>query len=201
MIDHKELLRNVSEGNMEAFEKLFKEFNKKVFNTALSYIQNVEEAEEITQDVFIEIHHSASKFEGKSSVSTWIFRIAVNKALDHLRYKKRKKRFGFFINLFDPEEKNTAYDFPNYEHPGILLEKKEESKILFEAVEQLPEQQKTAFVMAIIEQIPQKEVAEIMNSSVKAVESLIQRAKVNLRKSLEKSLKPEGKPIKARQNL
>ena len=76
------------------------------------------------------------------------------------------------------------YDQPVFDHPGIKLEQKENARYLFEAIETLPDTQKTAFILAHIEELPQKDIADIMNMSVKAVESLLQRAKVNLRKKL-----------------
>ena len=86
--------------------------------------------------------------------------------------------------LFSRESGEPLHDKPNFEHPGIQLEQKEKSKYLFQAIETLPENQKTVFVLAHIEELPQKEIAAIMNISLKAVESLLQRAKVNLRKKL-----------------
>ena len=76
------------------------------------------------------------------------------------------------------------YSKPHFDHPGILLEQKEKARYLFEAIETLPENQKTVFVLAHVEELPQKDIAEIMDLSVKAVESLLQRAKGNLRKKL-----------------
>jgi len=86
--------------------------------------------------------------------------------------------------LFSKDSGEPLHDKPNFEHPGIQLEQKERSRYLFQAIDTLPENQKTVFVLAHIEELPQKEIAEIMNISVKAVESLLQRAKGNLRKKL-----------------
>ncbi len=75
-------------------------------------------------------------------------------------------------------------DKPGFDHPGIQLERRETARYLFEAIEHLPENQKIAFILAHIEDLPQKEIAETMNMSLKAVESLLQRAKVMLRRKL-----------------
>lgn len=167
-------------------QQLVETYKNLVFNTALHFLQHREEAEDITQDVFVEVYQSLAKFKEQSSVSTWIYRITVNKCLDHLRAKKRQKRFGFITNLFHPETGEILHEISHFDHPGIELEKKEKARFLFRAIEQLPENQKTAFILWHIEELPQKEIAEIMQSSVKAVESLLQRAKANLRKELEK---------------
>jgi RNA polymerase sigma factor (sigma-70 family) len=156
-----------------------------VFNTAISFVQNREWAEDIAQEVFVEVYESIGKFNELSTLSTWIYRITVNKSLDSIRAQKSKKRFAFITSLFSPETGALRYDTSNFEHPGILAEKKENARFLFKAIDELPDNQKTAFILSQIEELPQKEIAVIMNMSVKAVESQIQRAKMNLRKKLE----------------
>jgi RNA polymerase sigma-70 factor (ECF subfamily) len=172
-----QILRRIARKDKKAFSQLYKMYAAKVYNTALSYAQSVEDAEEITQDVFVKIHRSAAKFKGNSSVNTWIYRIAVNTSLDYL---KRKKRLS--IVRFD----KVIVNKPDFEHPGVLLENKEKAKMLFKVIDTLPETQKTAFILSFIEELPRKEVAKIMQTSLKAVEGLLQRGKNNLRKKLEK---------------
>lgn len=163
-----------------------------MFNTAISFLQNKEDAEDLTQEVFIEVYNSLQKFKGESSVSTWIYRITVNKSLDHLRKKNRKKRFGFMTSLFNKESGEMNLDAGHFEHPGVLLEKKELSRALFEAIDTLSENQKTAFILFHIEELSQKEIGEVMSLSAKAVESLIARAKAALRIQLEGIYKKRG---------
>ena len=180
---HLLLLRQTAEGNSTAFSRLYEFFSNKVYNTALLHLQNKEEAEEITQDVFVEIHRSAKDFKGDAQVSTWIFRITVNKCLDRLRYRKRKKRFAFVLSIFS-EQGAVRFDKPSFDHPGLSLENKEKGKILMEAIGQLPEAQKNVIIMALIEDLPRQEIADIMQLSLKATESTLQRAKANLRQIL-----------------
>lgn len=148
-------------------------------------MQQQEWAEDIAQEVFIEIYQSIEKFNELSSLGTWIYRVTVNKCLDQIRAQKRQKRFAFITSLFHKDNGELIHDTSNFEHPGILAERKEQAKALFQAIQGLPEAQKTAFLLSQIEEMSQKEIAEIMNVSVKAVESLIQRAKASLRKKLE----------------
>lgn len=148
-------------------------------------MQQQEWAEDIAQEVFIEVYQSIEKFNELSTLGTWIYRVTVNKCLDQLRAQKRQKRFAFITSLFHKDTGELIHDTSNFEHPGILAERKEKAKALFQAIQGLPEAQKTAFILSQIEEMSQKEIAEIMNVSVKAVESLIQRAKVRLRKKLE----------------
>lgn len=155
-----------------------------MFNTAVSLVQDHGIAEDIAQEVFITVYKSILSFNERSSMSTWIYRITVNKCLDHLRAQKRQKRTGIFSQLFHKDTGEEVRGVTTFEHPGIQLERKENARYLFEAINALPENQKTVFVLAHIEEIPQKEIAEILNLSVKAVESLLQRGKANLRKKL-----------------
>ncbi len=105
--------------------------------------------------------------------------------MDFLRKKKRQKRFGFLSSLFYEDSGEIKHDAAHFDHPGIILENKEKARYLFAAIETLPENQKTAFILFNVEELSQKEIAQIMNTSPKAVESLIQRARLALRAKLE----------------
>jgi RNA polymerase sigma factor (sigma-70 family) len=156
----------------------------------LQYVQNYEDAEEITQDVFVSIHQSLQSFREQSQLKTWIYRITINRSLDFVKAKQRKKRFGFLTSLFYNDSNDIKHDAPHFNHPGIQLEHKEALQNLFMQINELPDNQKTALILSKIEQKTQVEIAEVMNLSTKAVESLVQRAKTNLSKKLNTS---EGK--------
>jgi RNA polymerase sigma-70 factor (ECF subfamily) len=174
------LIPKIGAGDHTALRQLYTLFEIKVYNTALAYLQDVPDAEETVQDVFIEVYHSAAKFEGRSSASTWIYRITINKCLDRIRHRNRKKRFAFISSL-----SNTPAEPANFDHPGVQTDNREKARYLFDAIRQLPDTQQTAFILKQVEGLPQKEVAAIMQLNEKAVESLIQRAKQNLRKTLQ----------------
>lgn len=177
MKEHLEIIRLVGLGDRKAFQRLYDLYISKVYNLSLSYVQNVEDAEEITQNVFEKIYFKANEFKGDSSVSTWVYRIAINSALNFIRSKKRIKHYLFPL-------KEVA-EVPTFDHPGVLLENKEKSVLLFSVINKLPDNQKTAFILTYIDGLPQKEIAAVLGVSVKAVESLLQRGKKNLRRKLE----------------
>ncbi len=183
--DHDHLLtERLKMGEEQAFREVIRFFRDRIFNTALGIVQHVEDAEDLTQEVFIEVFRSVGTFRGQSALSTWIYRITVQKALEHLRRIRRKKRQAIVMSLFGREEQvNAGSDAPFY-HPGIRLENRERSAVLFGALAKLPEDQKTAFVLQKMEGLTQSEVAAVMEKSVAAVESLIFRAKQNLRRLL-----------------
>ncbi|WP_300565596.1 sigma-70 family RNA polymerase sigma factor [Flavobacterium sp.] len=168
--------------NSANFETIYKQYSVLVYNVALNYLQNIEDAEEITQDVFVQISHSLKNFNQKSSLKTWIYRITINKSLDFIKQKNSKKYFFVFGSKSNNEAeiKNTS----NFEHPGVLLESKENSALLFEVINQLPENQKTAFILSKLDGLSNPEIADIMKVSVSSVESLIFRAKTNLKEKL-----------------
>jgi len=107
----------------------------------------------------------------------------VSKSLDHEKRKKRKKRFGFVQGLFGSREEEQLHP-AEFDHPGVQLEKKERAGELFGALKQIPDKQRIAFTLHKLEGQSYQEIAEIMNISLYAVESLMSRAKTNLRKVL-----------------
>lgn len=167
------------------FKGIYNQFNRLVYNLALSYLQNVEDAEEITQDVFIQIHNSLERFENKSALKTWIYRITINKSLDHLKAKRRKKRLAFVSSLFNSNDQ-LIHEPIEFQHPGVLTEQKENAAILFQCIEELPENQKTAFLLSKIEGLSNGEISEIMTASISSVESYLFRAKQNLQQNIQK---------------
>ena len=178
-----ELLNKIQAGQESAFKILVETHQKRVFNTVLAIVQNFEEAEDVAQEVFIEVHQSVHKFRGDSKLSTWLYRIATTKALEEIRKKKAQKRFAFFTNLFN-DDYEILHESIDFEHPGVILENKENSKQLFKAINQLTENQKVAYTLCNIEGLSYQEIMEVMQLSLSSVESLLFRAKTNLRKSL-----------------
>jgi len=161
------------------FDEIYFEHYKMVFNLALQYVQNMEDAEEITQDVFVKVFDNLHTFKKQSSLKTWIYRMAINQSLDFIKAKKAQKR-NFLSSLFSINDSNFKFQPSNFNHPGIELEQKEACQKIFEAINQLSDNQKTALILLKIENKSQAETAEIMNLNVKALESLFQRAKNNL---------------------
>ncbi|MCX6198202.1 MAG: RNA polymerase sigma factor [Bacteroidetes bacterium] len=182
--DYTLLTAQISKGDEHALEKLFLSLKDSVFSVALGYVRNTEDAEEILQDVFVEVFHSIQTFKGDSSLKTWITRIAINKSLDYIKFKKRKKRFAFVTSIFSKETGEVRIQGSDFNHPGVVMENKEKSQYLFEAIDKLPEKQRDAFMLLKIEQMSQREAAEVLQVTEKALEGLMQRAKENLRKLL-----------------
>ena len=161
-----------------------------MYNTALNILQNEQDAEEITQDVFVEAYNKAHTFKGESQVSTWLYRITTNKCIDHIRSKKRKKRFALLTQLFHDSGEPIS-DASDFVHPGVVAENKEKAAVLYKAIEQLPETQKVAFLLSETGGLNYGEISEILGTSVSSIESLLFRARKNLRKILADYYKKE----------
>lgn len=171
-------------GNTEAYRLLVETYQDQVVNTCYGFVQKREDAEDLAQEVFIEVFRSVNKFRKDAQLSTWVYRIAVNKSLEYIRYHKRKKRFAWRQSLSNMTEAEEPASFSD--HPGMSLEQKERAGILMSKIALLPENQRIAFTLNKIEDLAYKEIAEIMNLSLSSVESLMHRAKKNLRKHLQK---------------
>ena len=178
-----ELIPLLKKGDRSAFDYLVANYQMRIYNTCLGVLQNTEDAEDVTQEVFVEIYRSINSFKEEAKLSTWMYRIAMTKSLDFLRGKKRKKRFAFMKPLFG-EDNAPRYDPPDFVHPGVQLENKETAAQLFKAIAELPENQKVAFTLHKIEGLSYQEISEIMETTIPSVESLLFRAKQNLKNLL-----------------
>jgi RNA polymerase sigma factor (sigma-70 family) len=183
-LEDKEFIQHLKKNDEKAFQLMVDLFSKKVYNTCIGMLQNMEDAEDVTQEIFITVHLNIGLFKEESSLSTWIYRISVNKCLEFIRKKHRKKRVGVFKSIFTSDGEKALENHSDFIHPGIQLENKERAKVLFKAIELLPEQQKSAYVLHKLEQISYNEIAGIMEVSLSSVESLLFRAKQNLKKHL-----------------
>ena len=179
------LIQALQQGTEPAFSQLVTAYQHMVFNVALGIVQQHQEAEDIAQEVFIQVHQSVKDFKGEAKLSTWLYRIAITKSLDWQRRKSRKKRFALVQNLFGLNNQ-VLHEVPEFQHPGILMENKEQAALLFKAINCLPNNQKIAFTLNKIEGLNYQDVADIMAVTVASVEAYLHRAKENLRKELKK---------------
>lgn len=179
----KSLLDRLQTGDSSAFEVFVEQYKDRVYNTVLSILQNQEDAEDLSQEVFIDIWKKIPQFRGEAALSTWVYQICINRCRDHLKWKKRKKRFAWISSLYG-EQQELKHDQADFVHPGVQLENREQAKIVLSAIKALPESQRLAFSMHKLEDLSYQEIAEIMGKSLSSIESVMHRAKKNLQKSL-----------------
>jgi len=169
------LIGLVAKGDERAFNELYHTYKDDIYKLSFYYLQNKEDAEDALQEIFVTVYKRAATFRSDARFSTWLYRIAVNKCLDKLKYLKARKRLAMLTHFFHAPAvaDNTVYT-------------EEELSLLQNAIDKLLPQQKTALILTQIQELSLNETAAIMNISSKAVESLTQRAKANLRKKLKK---------------
>lgn len=166
------------------FEKIISKYQTMVFRTAIGFVHQKEDAEDLTQEVFLNAYKSWNNFRGDSEISTWLYRITINLSLNVIEKSERK-------NLLQLTGDALTYLFnrdSGEKNPQQQLEISEQKKIIKAAIDSLPEKQRIAFVLSKYDDLPQKEIASIMKISEGAVEQLLQRAKANLQRKLEQAI-------------
>ena len=166
------------------FAVIVKKYHTMIFRTSIGFVHVQEDAEDLTQEVFINAYQNISKFRGDSEVSTWLYRIAVNTALNFVAQKQRRGflQFGDLLKTFFNKASNSL-------NPQQKFEAAEEKETVRKAIDSLSDKQRIALVLTRFDDLPQKEVAKIMGISQRAVEQLLLRAKINLSKKLEQPIR------------
>jgi RNA polymerase sigma-70 factor (ECF subfamily) len=179
----RELIRLAKKGDRSAQAKIVKDHERMVYNLGLKLLGDAEKAECVLQETFLKVLQALPKFEEKSQLSTWIYRIATNQALMRFRAKKRS-----YVSL-DEDSDDDGKDYSVFvksldADPLDDLLNQELKEKMDRAIAQLPENYKTVFVMKDIEGLALKEIAEVLDLSLPAVKSNLHRARVTLRNKL-----------------
>lgn len=180
-----EIIEKLQKGSEQAYKELVEKYQKLVVNTCFGMLHDKDDAEDVAQDVFIEVFRSVQNFRADSKISTWLYRIAVNRSLNFIRDNKKRKWFQSFEDAV--KSKNATpenFTLGNSESADFNLENNQRANMLHEAINSLPENQKVAFTLNKYEDLSYKEISEVMDLSVSSIESLIHRAKKNLQKKL-----------------
>lgn len=169
----KALIEKCKNGNIEAFEKLIFDYQKKVFNLCYRYLENYHDASELAQEVFIKVYKSIDSFKGESSLSTWIYKIAASACIDELRRRKRR-----IMPIEDYDHINKKSELTdNHFSPHEQYEKNEVKREIQEAISQLSEEYKTAIILRDIQGFSYDEIASIVGIPLGTVKSRIKRAR------------------------
>jgi RNA polymerase sigma-70 factor, ECF subfamily len=175
-----------------SFEELFETYNSMVFHLTYRILGDREEALDVSQEVFLTIYRKMDRFRGKSSLKTWIYRIAINRASNRCRWWSRLRRRGT-VSLDEHLSKERARSLSETLQSGgrspeesLLME--EEREEIERSLHQLPVQQRIAVVMRDIEGLSYEEIAESMQVSLGTVKSRIARGREELKRRLNGSL-------------
>lgn len=180
-MDDKILIEKIAAGDENAFKHFVEKYHQMVLNICNNILHNFDDSMDISQEVFLKIYESIDRFRGDSKISTWLYRIAVNKSLNFLRSKKRSKWFSS-LDLIFGDEKVQIDPVDDTLQPGEDMEIDESKKLLHDALKKLPEKQNAAIALSHFDELSYKEIAEIMNISVSEVGVLINRGKNKLQK-------------------
>jgi RNA polymerase sigma-70 factor, ECF subfamily len=186
-MEEKDLIHHIKMGNQAAFKELVKRHSNQVINICHRFLLKQQDAEDIAQEVFIEVYQSIHSFRGASKLSTWIYRIAVTKCLDELKKRNRRKRMTSFGKILGLEE--VIYWLVGGETADKALLETEQMTEMMQALNTLPNNQRVAFTLSKIDGYSNAEIAEIMQTTVLAVEALVKRAKKQVSTTLEIILK------------
>lgn len=180
-MDDKILVDKISKRDEQAFQIFVEKYHQMVINVCNNILNNYEDAMDVSQEVFIKIYESIDDFRGDSKISTWLYRISVNKSLNFLRSRKRQRWFSSIDTLFKDDQKQTdpADDSLN---ASENIEQDDNKKALYFALHKLPEKQNIAISLNHFEDLSYKEISEIMEISVSEVGVLINRGKKKLKK-------------------
>ncbi|WP_038287370.1 RNA polymerase sigma factor [Acetivibrio straminisolvens] len=179
------LIENTLNGNINSFEELITLYQGKLFNFLLKMTASREDAEEITQEVFIKVYNNLYKYNNKWSFSTWIYRIAINTLRSEYRKVKTAKNVDYYANVSE-----LPANFSDY--PELAYEIKERQREIIRLIDDLKEDQKTALLLRCMQNFSFKEIGDILGISPEAAKMKIQRAKQTICKKYEK-LDKEGR--------
>jgi RNA polymerase sigma-70 factor (ECF subfamily) len=177
-----DLAQAAAQGDMFSFEELYQRHHRRVYSICLRMLQNASEAEDLTQDVFIQLYRKIGSFRGDSAFTTWLHRMTVNQVLMHFR--KRNVKF----EKTTEEGETPVQIVGGTENPNKMPIV---DKIALEnAIQQLPEGYKNVFVLHDVEGYEHEEVARILGCSVGTSKSQLHKARLKLRKLLQKKANP-----------
>lgn len=193
MLTDSELIEDILDNNSQkAFEELVNRYQPLVTRTCLGFVNRYADAEDITQEVFIEVYQSLKNFRKESKLSTWLYRIAVNKSLNFIRKQKLHNNLRSIENFFTAGNSSKSESIeiasPKSADADWNIEQEEDKQMLKRAINSLAENQRIAFVLSKYHDLSYKEIAEVMSTTLSSVESLLFRARQNLQSKLLKEI-------------
>jgi RNA polymerase sigma-70 factor (ECF subfamily) len=177
--DDKTIIDRINSGDKEAYVHLLKRYEQKVFQTCMGFLHDNDEAADLTQEIFIKIYEKLHSFKGKSSFSTWLYRVTMNMAINY----KRKMAWR---SIFQPQQQSTElFDETGSYNADSHLKKTEQKKLIKRVLDKLTKQQRKAFVLSHYRELSNNELADVLDISLKAAESLLFRARTSVNREIK----------------
>ncbi|AMR29692.1 RNA polymerase subunit sigma-70 [Hymenobacter psoromatis] len=177
------MVAQLRQGSEAAFRTLVARYQDRIYSTAFSLLRSAEEAEDVAQEVFVEVYQTVARFRGEAALSTWLYRLATSRALQHRRRLQAKKRFAYFTSLLGFDNQ-VLHEPPDHAHPLALLEGQQQLALLLHHIGRLPGPQQVAFTLRHEQELSYEAIAAVLDTTVSAVESLLFRARQTLRRHL-----------------
>ena len=179
-----DLVAQLQAGSEAAFRTLVERYQDRIYRTVVSLLRSPEEAEDVAQEVFVEVYQTIGRFRGEAALSTWLYRLATSRALKNRQKARAKKRFAYFTSLLGFDN-DVLHEVPDHAHPLALLEGQQQLRLLLDHIARLPDQQQVAFTLRHEQELSYEEIAAVLDTTLSAVESLLFRARQTLRKHLQ----------------
>jgi len=177
------LVQKAQAGDFRAFQDLVNRYEGKVYRLAMRMLRNQQDAEDALQETFLQVYRGLKNFEGRSSFSTWLFRLATNVCLMKIRHRGTEPSQLLPLEEYLPQHEEGQHppiqDWPDL--PDEILLNKESREKMMEALEKLPPEYRAVFVLRDLEGLSNAQTAEAMGISVPAVKSRLHRARLALR--------------------
>lgn len=181
------LVRQFKNGDKSAFNKLVQKYSQRVYNTILRMVKNQQQAEDLTQDAFLQAYKSLHKFREESSFYTWVYRIGVNKTLNFLKIKKRA--IMSLDQEIEADRGKISREVADYTaNPEDKLDQSEMQKVIEKAISALSEKNRVVFILKEVEGFSYEEISEMLGVTGQVVRTRIHRARRDLQESLKNLL-------------
>ncbi len=178
------LVQQLQDGSEAAFRTLVERYQARIYRTVYALLRSPEEAEDVAQEVFVEVYQTIGRFRGEAALSTWLYRLATSRALKNRRRARAQKRFAYFTSLLGFGN-GPVPEPPDHAHPLALLEGRQQLQVLLAHIARLPGQQQVAFTLRHEQELSYEQIAAVLGTTVAAVESLLFRARQTLRKHVQ----------------
>ncbi len=180
-----QLVERVQKGDKRAFDLLVLKYQHKILGLVGSYVHDFQEVQDVTQEAFIKAYRAMGQFRGDSAFYTWLYRIAINTAKNHLVSKGRRPP-DTDVDVYDAESYDGSYPLKDLETPENNLQKSQVEDAIFGVIKNLPDELRTAVTLREFEGLSYEEIAQVMDCPVGTVRSRIFRA----REAIDKVIKP-----------
>ncbi|MTI14109.1 RNA polymerase sigma factor RpoE [Sansalvadorimonas verongulae] len=180
-----QLVERVRKGDKRAFDLLVIKYQHKILGLVGSYVHDFQEVQDVTQEAFIKAYRAMGQFRGDSAFYTWLYRIAINTAKNHLVSKGRRPP-DTDVDVYDAESYDNTYPLKDLETPENNLQKNQVEKAIFGVIKTLPDELRTAVTLREFEGLSYEEIAQVMDCPVGTVRSRIFRA----REAIDRVIKP-----------